>query len=140
MNKKIAIAGVVLIVLAGAGGGLRYYISKRVKTVAPKTYRQQVADTTGKIEVIGDNLTIIRQECKKYPESLDELVGEGFCSQSCPQVDCLKPEDLVDSWGHRLDYFHDSERLTIRSKGKDGREGGTGENEDFTLMLPMNPE
>jgi general secretion pathway protein G len=140
MSKKIVIAVAALIVLVGAGGGAQYYFSKRVKKVAPKTYKQQVAETTGKIEVIGDDLTIIRQECKKYPESLDELVGDGFCSKSCPQVDCLKSDDLVDAWGHRFDYFHDSERLTIRSRGKDAREGGTGENEDFTLMLPMNPE
>ena len=68
MSKKIVIAAVVGIALIGVvAAGARYYFWNRDKNGAPKTYQQQVADTTGKIEVIGDNLTIIYQECKKYP-------------------------------------------------------------------------
>ena len=141
MIKKLTIFAIVLITLACVGFGIRFYLQQGSKRAPLITYKQQVANTTGKIEVIGDDLTIIRQECQKYPESLDELVGDsGFCTKACPQVDCLKSDDLIDSWGHRFDYFHDNDRLTIRSRGKDGREGGIGEDEDFTLMLPMNPE
>ncbi len=116
---------------------IRFFLVENSKRAPRVDDKAQVAATTSLIEMIGESLTTLKKECGAYPDSLEELVGEGLCSKACPQVDCLKPEDLKDAWGRPFDYFRDSERLIIRSLGKDGRAGG---DEDFTLMLPLKDE
>lgn len=141
MNRKVFLTVLTLVCLVVVGGGIKFYLSKDSAKPVAATAEQKIAETKFRVETIADDLTIIRMECGKFPGSLEELVGDsGFCSKSCPQVECLSYDDLRDSWGKRIEYFHDSERLTIRSLGKDGREGGVGEDVDAVAVLPMNPE
>lgn len=141
MSRKYFIAAIAVVALVLVGAGVKFYLSKGAARPVAVGAEQKAAQTKSRVETIGDDLTIIRMECGKYPDSLEELVGDsGFCSKSCPQVECLSFEDLRDSWDKRIEYFHDSERLTIRSLGKDGREGGVGEDADAVAVLPMNPE
>lgn len=141
MKRKLIIAAGGIAALSLVFAAVQVFIFGREAKPVAVTAEQKIAQTKSRIEVIGDDLTIIRMECGSYPASLEELVGgSGFCSESCPQVECLSYEDLRDSWGKRIEYFHDSERLTIRSLGKDGREGGAGEDADTVSILPMNPD
>lgn len=67
-----------------------------------------------------------------YPETLDAL--EVYFSEK--QSGRLQEIELPkkDPWGRDYIYEHDSsESFTVKCYGRNGREGGTGENRDYIV-------
>lgn len=77
-------------------------------------------------------LSMYYTDCGKYPQTLEGLTKEDpNCSNWGPQPYYAK--SLKDSFGHDLVYELDGSEYTLKSLGKDGREGGSGYNKDITL-------
>ncbi len=77
-------------------------------------------------------LSMYYTDCGKYPQTLEGLTKEDpNCSNWGPQPYYAK--SLKDSFGHDLVYELDGSEYTLKSLGKDGREGGSGFNADITL-------
>lgn len=77
-------------------------------------------------------LSMYYTDCGKYPQSLEGLTKEDpNCSNWGPNPYYSKK--LVDPFGHELVYELDGGEYTLKSLGKDGREGGSGFDKDISL-------
>jgi len=67
----------------------------------------------------------------RMPSSLSELPAE-------PNKDC----ETTDGWGRPLRWSYDAAnaKFTIWSLGRDGKEGGTGDDEDIYLTNDIKPD
>ncbi|MEN0059008.1 MAG: type II secretion system major pseudopilin GspG [Bdellovibrio sp.] len=77
-------------------------------------------------------LSMYYTDCGKYPQSLEGLSkADPECSNWGPEPYYKK--SLKDPFGHDLVYEVEGGEYTLKSLGKDGREGGSGNNKDITL-------
>ena len=71
-------------------------------------------------------------DCGKYPQSLEGLAKQDSnCSNWGPEPYYTK--SLKDSWNNDLSYESTGGEYTLKSFGKDGKEGGSGVNADISL-------
>ncbi len=94
--------------------------------------------TAAKMELgkIFDNLEIYKQQVGKYP-----TVDQGLQVLLQPSTDTgealLKQADVVDPWQNTYEYVvpgRDRQPYEIISLGADGREGGTGADQDISHL------
>ena len=83
---------------------------------------------------ISDSLQMYYNDCGKYPQSLDNLVTQDpACANWGPEPYLRKAP--LDPWGNPFSYELNGTDFTLKSLGKDGREGGSGAAAD----IPYNP-
>jgi general secretion pathway protein G len=77
-------------------------------------------------------LSMYYSDCGKYPQALDGLAkADANCSNWGPEPYYKK--SLKDPFGHDLIYSVEGSEYSLKSLGKDGREGGSGYDKDINL-------
>ncbi len=77
-------------------------------------------------------LSMYYTDCGKYPQSLEGLTkADANCSNWGPQPYYTKK--LTDPFGHEFVYELNGSEYSLKSLGKDGREGGSDFAKDITL-------
>lgn len=112
------------------------FMSRRQES-APQFEKQKVEIARQAVNTFAERMAQIKKDCGAYPQSLEDLVGEGLCTKECPKVNCLKPGATMDVWGVPIQLSIESKMLVIRSLGHDGRPGGTGTAQDIEVSLPV---
>jgi general secretion pathway protein G len=76
---------------------------------------------------VANALNMYYSDCAKMPQTLTNLIespGDGECADWGPEP-YVKKELLKDAWKFDLVYEVDGSDFTLKSLGKDGREGGS---------------
>jgi len=102
-------------------------------TVGVRHFLVRGQQNTAKIEIgaIVAAAEFYKQEQGKYPpeEELDIL------SQKSPQTgEVYLDGDTTDPWGNEYEYFVDEDGIEVICFGKDGKQGGTGANQDISSL------
>jgi len=118
----------ILIVIAIIGG----LAGLLVPRVLANQARANVKQTKLILQTVAEALGQYHSDCGKYPESLEGLSkSDGSCSSWGPVAYMNKiPKD---AFGKDLIYSVEGSEYTLKSLGKDGKEGGTGVDADITL-------
>lgn len=116
---------IVLAIVAGMGTLLFQGVFKNF-------FKSQATETKiimGKVE---QALQLYYVDCGGYPNSLDGLVENsgGECKSWGPEA--YLPKYPKDAWGTDLIYENNGSSYTLRSLGKDKKEGGSGLDADIT--------
>lgn len=94
--------------------------------------KSKVKETRIKMTQIVNALSMYYTDCGKYPQELDGLTkADANCSNWGPEPYYTK--GLKDSFDHDFIYELDGTEYSLKSLGKDGREGGSGFNKDISL-------
>jgi general secretion pathway protein G len=112
---------VVITIIAMLAGGVAIFLFGAVGEARQASAKSDISkfDTA---------LALYRLKAGKYPESLEDLTKpvEG-------QKEAYLPDGVPkDPWGKDYDYQRTEAGYTLRSFGKDGAEGGEGEDADVT--------
>lgn len=84
---------------------------------------------------VAQALQMYYSDCGKMPSSLNNLMqnpGEGECADWGPEA-YVKKDLLKDAWKHDLVYSAEGSNFSLKSLGKDGREGGTKYDKDISF-------
>lgn len=93
--------------------------------------KSKVNSTKIAISQMVNALNLYYTDCGKYPSSLDGLSkADADCSNWGPEPYMKKL--LKDGWNRDFSYSIEGNAYTIKSFGKDGREGGEGFDKDIT--------
>lgn len=118
----------ILIVLTIIGGLFALIGSK----VSDQYNKANVKGTRILMGQVAGALNVYSTDCNKLPSTLDALVknpGESECADwSAPY---LKEKQIKDAWGNSFIYQANEGEFTLKSLGRDNREGGTGFNKDL---------
>lgn len=78
-------------------------------------------------------LQLYYTDCSKYPKALEGLTkSDADCPNWGPEPYYKKKTGLKDPWNHELVYEATTGGYILKSLGKDGKEGGTGYNQDLS--------
>lgn len=77
-------------------------------------------------------LELYKNDCNKYPDSLEGLMQKDSCSNWGPEAYVKKEKELVDPWGNKFIYNKKGADFEIRSLGRDGQESGEGYDADIS--------
>lgn len=95
--------------------------------------KARTAVAQSKIAVIESAIGLFATDYDRYPEDLDELVVRpDDVDEESWTPPALKAKDLQDPWGVQFLYRYpgDNSTFDLYTLGKDGTEGGDGENAD----------
>lgn len=84
---------------------------------------------------IMNSLTLYSTDCGHYPSSLAGLTQQDSgCTNWGPEpyYKTKNKEAIKDPWGHEFGYELNGAEYTLKCFGRDGAEGGSGFNADFT--------
>ena len=92
--------------------------------------RAKVKEATLNLNTWSEAINMYYNDCGKYPASLDALTHEDAeCKSWEPGAyKKLKPKD---PWGSDLVYSIEGNSYTLKSLGKDKKEGGSGDDSDI---------
>ncbi|AHI05595.1 general secretion pathway protein G precursor [Bdellovibrio bacteriovorus W] len=94
--------------------------------------KSKVREARIQLTQVVNALSMYYTDCGKYPETLEGLTkADPNCSNWGPEPYYKK--SLKDPFNHDLVYELEGTEYTLKSLGKDGREGGSGYNADVTL-------
>ncbi|UOF02332.1 type II secretion system major pseudopilin GspG [Bdellovibrio reynosensis] len=94
--------------------------------------KSKVKEAKIQMTQIVNALSMYYTDCGKYPQSLEGLSkADADCSNWGPEPYYKK--DLKDPFGNELVYSVEGSEYDLKSFGKDGREGGSGNDKDITL-------
>ena len=102
-------------------------------SVFEKFQKSKVKQTGIIMTQIANAINIYYSDCGKMPSSLENLLsspGDGDCADWGPDP-YLKKDLLKDAWKHDFIYESDGSNFSLKSLGKDGREGGTKLDKDI---------
>lgn len=115
----------VVVIIALLASTVSIYVISQIGTVYEKRVRADM-------RAIQDSIKLFRLQTGRYPESLDELMAgseaEGWCG---PYLD----PPPIDPWDRPYIYavgVHGPLPYEVKTLGKDGVEGGTDENTDYS--------
>lgn len=98
--------------------------------------KANVREAKIKMGQIVNALAMYYTDCGKYPQSLKGLIeADPSCSNWGPEAYMRKEkgsDSIQDPWHHDFEYQLNGAEYTLKCLGKDGAEGGTGFNADFT--------
>lgn len=121
----------ILIVLAIVGS-LLAVIGGNVMGNFQKSKKKE---TTIIMSQVANGLNMYYSDCGKMPQALTALIespGDGECADWGPEP-YVKKDLLKDAWKHDLVYTAEGSNFTLKSLGKDGREGGTKYDADMNF-------
>ncbi len=121
---------VVMFILVTLAGVVTVLVIQRVEQAK---HARAVSD----IEALGSAIEQYRLDNSAFPTLLDDLrtkpTGDGTPKWNGPYIKKPVPDD---PWGRPYEYHvpgdHNAESYDLYSLGKDGKEGGTGSDEDVT--------
>lgn len=94
--------------------------------------KSKVKETRIKMTQIVNALSMYYTDCGKYPQSLEGLAkADANCSNWGPEPYYTK--GFKDAFDHDFVYELEGSEYSLKSLGKDGREGGSGSAKDITL-------
>lgn len=94
--------------------------------------KSKVKETKIQMTQIVNALSMYYTDCGKYPESLEGLAkADANCSNWGPEPYYKK--GLKDPFGQDFVYEIQGSEYSLKSLGKDKREGGSGYNKDISL-------
>lgn len=94
--------------------------------------KSKVKETRIQLTQIVQALQMYYTDCGKYPQTLDNLVkADANCNNWGPEP-YLK-NSPKDQWGNAFVYELNGNEYTLKSYGKDGKEGGSGFDKDLNL-------
>lgn len=94
--------------------------------------KSKVKEARIQMTQIVNALSMYYTDCGKYPQSLEGLAkADAECSNWGPEPYYKK--DLKDPFNHELVYEVTGTEYSLKSLGKDGKEGGSGNDKDITL-------
>tara|TARA_B110001454_G_scaffold219199_1_gene251715 strand:+ start:18756 stop:19190 length:435 start_codon:yes stop_codon:yes gene_type:complete len=112
----LAILGSIFALLAGRFAGARD--------------KAKVKEANIQMGQISNALANYNLDCNKYPASLDGLKKADDCKNWGPNA--YYQGRLEDPWNRKYEYTADSgAEFTLKSLGKDGKEGGSGFDRDL---------
>ncbi len=122
----------ILIVMVLIGGLMTALITQ----IWPKFSNAQRKQSEVKMRTVMGALELYRTDCQRYPSAeggLRALLNKpADCKNWGPEAYVKSESDLTDYWGNEFIYENNNTSFTLRSLGRDGVEGGTGNAEDFT--------
>ena len=82
---------------------------------------------------IMNGLSTYESDCGKFPEALDELIKPSSSCQTWEPIKLkLKSGKILDPWSNEFIYSQvEGGDFSLKSYGKDGKEGGTGVDADI---------
>lgn len=103
---------------------------------------ERIRETEELVQITGTQIERFKSVCGFYPTSQQGLralkarpEGEPVCADwNGPYTD----SELVDAWDRKLFYSSDTKMFDLRSFGKDGKIGGTGNNNDIVFTPVRN--
>jgi general secretion pathway protein G len=103
-------------------------IAGMMALLAPRFMGQKDKANVGQAKIamgqIANALAMYKNDCGKYPESLDGLVtADAACTNWGPDA-YLKKKALNDPWGNPFIYSLENGEFSLMSLGSDGRPGG----------------
>lgn len=104
-----------------------------VPTILGRTGKARTAVAASKLAAIENAVNLFASEYERLPNALDELVSRPEdIDEATWSPPTLKPGDLNDPWGKPYVYRYPGENWTfdLFSLGRDGQEGGEGEDAD----------
>ncbi|WII71931.1 type II secretion system major pseudopilin GspG [Bdellovibrio sp. 22V] len=127
-NRKGMTLVEIMIVLAIIGG----IMALLLPNITENMDRAKVKEARIQMSQIVNALGMYYTDCGKYPESLEGLAkADPSCSNWGPTPYYSK--SLKDPFNNDLVYEVEGSEYTLKSLGKDGREGGSGAGKDITL-------
>jgi general secretion pathway protein G len=94
----------------------------QAKVVAAKTQIQQLESAVIQFQA----------NCNRLPQTLEELISKPADCPNWQDGGYLKVKVLKDPWGHDYTYKLSSGDFEIICLGADGKEGGTGVDQDLS--------
>jgi len=133
-NKKSALKnqrGMTLIeimIVIAIIGSLMAIIGNRVIGQRDKANVGQAKIQMGQI---ANALSMYYNDCGKYPAALDNLVtADAACANWGPEA-YRKPKEILDPWGETFVYELNGSEFSLKSLGRDKREGGSSFDADI---------
>lgn len=127
-NRKGMTLIEIMIVLAIIGG----IAALLLPNITGQLDKSKAKEAKIQLTQVVNALSMYYTDCGKYPQSLEGLSKEDpNCSNWGPNPYYTKK--LQDPFGHDLVYEIDGGEYSLKSLGKDGREGGSGFDKDVTL-------
>lgn len=119
---------VEIMIVLGILGAIFALLSGRIIGQRDKAKIQEAKIQMGQIS---NALSMYYNDCGKYPQSLDALKkNDGNCGNWGPESYYSKK--LTDPWEHPYVYEISGAEYTLRSLGRDGKEGGEGFDTDIS--------
>ncbi len=94
--------------------------------------KSKVREAKIQLTQVANALSMYYTDCGKFPETLESLKkADAACTNWGPKP--YYEKNLKDPFGNEFSYAVDGGEYTLKSFGKDGREGGSEYNADITL-------
>lgn len=127
-NRKGMTLIEIMIVLAIIGG----IAALLLPNITGQLDKSKAKEAKIQLTQIVNALSMYYTDCGKYPQTLEGLTtADPNCSNWGPNPYYTKK--LQDPFGHDLVYELEGGEYSLKSLGKDGREGGSGFDKDITL-------
>ncbi|MGZ3771424.1 MAG: type II secretion system major pseudopilin GspG [Bdellovibrio sp.] len=127
-NRKGMTLIEIMIVLAIIGS----IAALLLPSVTSQLDKSKVKEARIQLTQVVNALSMYYTDCGKYPQSLEGLTkADADCSNWGPEPYYKK--SLKDPFNHDLVYEISGSEYSLKSLGKDGKEGGSGNDKDITL-------
>jgi general secretion pathway protein G len=118
---------IVLVILAGI-----------MAIVGPRVFgglgKASASQSKIKMEQINNQLELFKLEVGRYPTQAEGLKALVTCPSglaNCTNGYIKDPKQLMDSWNNEFRYTVNGSKYELVSLGADGKEGGSGEDQDL---------
>jgi general secretion pathway protein G len=127
-KKRAGFTLVEIMIVLAILGSIFALLARRIVGAQDKARQREAKIMLGQIV---EALQMFNSDCGKYPEKLDYLVQKDpGCGNWGPDA-YIKTKKIKDPWNNEFHYELSNGDYTLKSYGKDGREGGTAFNRDI---------
>lgn len=119
---------IVLVIIASLAAAVAMVVQGRLE-------KSRIQNTKIILSNVSKAVEIFYVDCGFYPSSLDDLMeAPESCGADWGPIPYLQKKNFPpkDGWKRALIYEQSEESYVLKSLGKDGREGGTGEKGDLS--------
>ena len=133
-NRRARHAGFTLVELMVVALVLTVLAALIVPNVFSRVGKARSRVAVANIASLENAINLFATEYERYPEDLDDLVARpDYVNEEDWSPPTIKAKNLMDPWGKRFIYRYPGENaiFDLYSLGKNGQEGGTGEDADI---------
>lgn len=106
-----------------------------VKAFSGQSDKARLTATRGTLSEIGDALELFKLDMGRYPDQLEDMMTRpSYADEKKYNKDGYLKRTPTDGWGNKFMYRmpgSDNRSFDLVSLGADGKEGGTGMDEDI---------